>query len=172
MARVDFSAQPDGARLWVFAARDPVIGAEAERLASEVDAFLDGWSAHGAPLRASRDWRDDRFLLVAVDRASEPPSGCSIDAMVRHLRALEGVVGTALVAHGPVWYRDAEGEIRCVSRAEFKELARGGEVTPETHVFDTTLTEVGAVREGRLEVPAMRSWHGGAFFRQDRPARR
>lgn len=165
MARVDFRDQPDDARLWVFAAREPLTDDAVDRLLAEVDDFLDGWAAHGAPLRASREWRDDRFLMVAVDRASEPPSGCSIDAMVRRLKELEGVLGTALVAHGPVWFRDAEGEIRCVSRADFKALAGQGEVDLDTHVFDTTLTEVGALRADRLEVPASRSWHGMAFFR-------
>jgi hypothetical protein len=165
MARVPFEEQPDEGRLWVFAARAP-LGAEGQaRIGRSVDAFLDGWAAHGHPLRASRDLADDRFLFVAVDPASEPPSGCSIDAMVRHLKSLEQEVGAELVAHGPIWYRDSGGDIRCVSRAEFKALAADGSVEQSTRVFDTTITEVGALRAGRFEVPAHEAWHGTAFFR-------
>ncbi|HKK93985.1 MAG TPA: hypothetical protein VJ925_11150 [Longimicrobiales bacterium] len=164
MARVSFSDQPDDARLWVFAARESLSADAVALLGASVDEFLDGWAAHGHPLRASRDIADDRFLFVAVDRASEPPSGCSIDAMVRHLKGLEGAVGTVLVAHGPVWFRDADGEIRCVTRPQFKQLAREGEVDLGTPVFDTTITELTALREGRFEVPARDAWHGAAFF--------
>jgi len=165
MPRIPFAEQPDDARLWVFAARDALDADAADRVGTAVDRFLDGWAAHGHPLRASRELAEGRFLFVAVDRASEPPSGCSIDAMVRHLKALEGEVGTQLVAHGPVWYRDTEGDVKCVERAEFRSLAAEGEVDAGTAVFDTTLTEVGALRAERFEVPARESWHGTAFFR-------
>jgi hypothetical protein len=165
MARVPFDEQPDEGRLWVFAARAPLSAEAQEVIGASVDAFLDDWAAHGHALRASRDVAADRFLFVAVDPASEPPSGCSIDAMVRHLKMLEGEVGAELVAHGPVWYRDGEGGIRCVSRAEFRTLAAEGSVDLGTSVFDTTITEVGALRSGGFEVPARDSWHGFAFFR-------
>ncbi len=160
MPRIDFQDQPDDARLWVFAARNRLAPDVQERLLGSVDEFLAGWAAHGHPLRASRDLREGCFLFVAVDRASEPPSGCSIDAMVRHLKGLEEALGTALVSHGPIWLRREDGAIDCLSRAEFRAAARSGEITGETPVFDTTLTEVGALRSGRFELPARSTWHG------------
>ncbi len=164
MARVPFQDQPDEGRLWVFAARAPLAEDAQARIGASVDAFLDAWAAHGHALRASRELADDRFLFVAVDPASEPPSGCSIDAMVRHLKTLEADTGTELVAHGPVWYRDGDGEVRCVSRAEFRGLARDGAIDDSTPVFDTTITDVGALRGGRFEVAARDAWHA-TFFR-------
>lgn len=164
MPRIPLSDQPDDARLWVFAARDALSAEGAARVETEVDAFLEGWAAHGHPLTSSRELAEGRFLFVAVDRASEPPSGCSIDAMVRHLRSLESSVGTQLVAHGPVWYRDAHGDVQCVERAGFKARAAEGEVDLTTPVFDTTITELGTLRAGRFEVPAAESWHGPAFL--------
>lgn len=165
MPRIDFSQQPDDARLWIFAARDTVAPEALPRLLDSVDDFLEGWAAHGHPLRSSRDLRDGRFLLIAVDRASEPPSGCSIDAMVRHLKGLEGVLGTSLVSHGPVWLRSEDGEIACLSRTEFRAASRAGEIDEDTPVFDTTLTEVGALRSGRFELPARSTWHGTLLSR-------
>lgn len=164
MARIPLSDQPDDARLWVFAARDDLSPEAVDLLTGSVDEFLDGWAAHGHPLRASRHVADGRFLFVAVDRASEPPSGCSIDAMVRHLKGVEQSVGTSLVDHAPVWFRDAAGEIHCVTRPEFRKLARDGQVDLDTPVFDTTITELDALRDGRFEVPARDAWHGAAYF--------
>jgi hypothetical protein len=165
MPRVPFESLPDDARLWIFALQQELDPGEEEVLLSTVESFLDGWAAHGAPLTAGSSWVERRFLLVAVDQRSVPPSGCSIDSMVRALKEVETRTGKRLVDHGPVYFRGESGEVRRLSRKEFREAAAAGDVSPETRVFDTTLTRLGALREGRLEVPARDSWHGGAFFR-------
>jgi hypothetical protein len=165
MPRIDFSELPDHGRLWVFpAGRDLDTQAQASTL-RVVDDFLDGWAAHGAPLRSGRELSEGRFLLVGVDVDAESPSGCSIDALVRRLRELGDAIGAGFVDHAPVWYREGE-DIRSVSRSEFRALSESGEVTPDTPVFDTSLTTVAALREGRLERPARESWHGRVYFRE------
>ena len=163
MPRIDFARLPDDARLWTFAADRPLENAEAQTLLGEVDDFLEGWKAHGTPLTAGRDWRHGRFLLVAVDERSAPPSGCSIDAMVRVLKGLEERLDVTLVDNAPVWYRD-DGGVRRASRPEFGARAREGDVDLDTVVFDTTVTRVGDLRAGRWERPARESWHARAFF--------
>lgn len=163
MPRIEFDALPDDARLWVFGAVRPLSDEEEATLLRTVDERLEDWEAHGTPLTCARDWRYGRFLLVGVDERSEPPSGCSIDAMVRVLKGLEERLGVGLTDHAPVWYR-SDGEVRTVSRPDFRRLAREGEVDPETVVFDATVTRVGQVREGAWEVPARAAWHGRAFF--------
>lgn len=170
MPRADFDSLPDDSRLWVFCAERPLEPAEQAELLAEVDAFLDGWKAHGSPLTGARDLREGRFLMVAVDEASVPPSGCSIDAMVRRLGDLETRLGVGLVGHGAVFWRDADGEVRRASRGEFQALARAGAVSGDTRVFDATLTRLGELRQGRWERPARESWHGRAFFRASLPA--
>lgn len=128
-----------------------------------MDAFLDGWAAHGTPLRAGRALVEDRFLLVGVDEDASRPSGCSIDALVNRLEELGGALGVHLLDHAPVWYRDA-GTLRSVSRGEFRDLVASGAVGPTTRVVDTTLGRVSDVRGGGLERPAAEAWHGRAFF--------
>ncbi|MEX2531473.1 MAG: hypothetical protein WD960_11935 [Gemmatimonadota bacterium] len=156
-----FAALPDTARLWCFGVSRELEPDEEGRLLDAVDRFLAGWKAHGHPLAASRDWREGRFLLVATDDRITPPSGCSIDALVRGLRELEQDLGMEMVGGGPVWFRQGGGDggVRRVSRAEFKTAAREGVVGPETIVFDLALTRVGELREGRWERPARNSWH-------------
>jgi hypothetical protein len=169
MPRIPFASLPDDARLWVFGSARPLESEERAELLAVVDRFLDDWRAHGTPLTGAREWRDDRFLMVAVDEASVPPSGCSIDAMVGVLRELEGRLGTVLVDHAPVFYRDRDGAVRRVARPEFRRLAVAGEVDGDTPVFDTTLVRVGAVRAGEWERAARDSWHGRAFLRTGAP---
>ena len=163
MPRIDFARLPDAGRLWVFPVSRPLGTDELRRTADVVDEFLEQWKAHGVPLRCAREIEEGRFVLVGVDEDAEAPSGCSIDALVNRLRALGQEIGATFIEHGPVWYREGD-EIRAVSRAEFKTMADDGRVTPRTHVFDTSLTRVGELREGALEKPARESWHGRAFF--------
>jgi hypothetical protein len=165
MPLTDFSRLPADARLWIFGAERALDTSERDALLGEVDRFLDQWKAHGAPLRAARDWREDRFLLVAVDEASIPASGCSIDAMVNVLKDLEGKLGVGLVGHGDVYWRAPSGEVRRATRADFRRLAEAGEVDADTRVFDTTLTRVGKLSDGGWERPAREAWHRQAFFR-------
>ncbi|HET7039839.1 MAG TPA: hypothetical protein VFH97_08115 [Gemmatimonadales bacterium] len=164
MPRVPFASLPDTARLWVFAAERPLAFAEREALLRDVDAFLDHWAAHGVPLTAGRDWRYDRFLLVAVDQEAAGVSGCSIDALTRLLRDYEGRIGVALLDNGPVSYRSGENVVR-VPRSRFAELAQAGDVGPETIVFDNTVATVGTLRAGKWEAAARLTWHGRVFFR-------
>ena len=158
MPRVDFRSLPDDARVWVFAADRPLADPAADRLLGEVDGFLDAWAAHGQPLTCARDWREDRFLAIAVDQRDAHASGCSIDGLFRVLQRLEPHLGASLLGGGRVLYRDASGAVRTVSRDEFSTLATQGAVTGETRVFDATVSTAGAWRE-RLERPAAESWH-------------
>jgi hypothetical protein len=163
MPRVEFDSLPDAARLWIFAAERELTPAEHERLVETVDAFLERWQAHGRPLVNARDLRYSRFLLIGVDEQAAGASGCSIDALVREIKRLEAEWKLVLLDHAPVLFRDGAA-IRRVSRDVFADLAREGRVTPETEVFDNTLTTVADLRRGRWQVPASASWHGQAFF--------
>jgi hypothetical protein len=150
---------PDDARLWVFGANRPLAGQEASRLNEQTARFLEGWAAHGEELAAAFDWRYDRFLIIALDERQAAASGCSIDALMGHVRKLESELGVDLVDGSPVWYRDGE-EIRRVSRREFGELAASGDVSGRTVVFDLTVGRLGELRAGRWELAANSSWHG------------
>lgn len=163
MPRTTFDALPADARLWIFAAERALSAQERDYLLSTVDGFLEQWHAHRRPLVSARDFRHDRFLLVGVDEAAAGVSGCSIDALVRDIKRVEGTLGLSLVDHGPVVYREGE-TIRRVPRDEFADLARAGQVTPDTIVFDNTLTQMGELQNGRWERPAAQTWHGRAFF--------
>jgi hypothetical protein len=164
MPTLPISQLSDSARLWVFASDRAVGGGDAERMLGRVDAFLTQWHAHGTPLTSGREWRDDRFLLIAAD--GEGASGCSIDGLFRTLTALGGELGANLVTSGLVFYRDQYGVVRSATRPQFTAAAAEGVITPETPVFDTSLTTLGEARE-RFERPVSDSWHAALL-----PARR
>lgn len=155
MPRVPLEQLSDDARAWVFASDRAISGPDAVHMLAEVDDFLDQWRAHGVPLTASREWRDDRFLVVAAE--GEDASGCSIDGLFRALKALGPQLGAKLVSSGLVFYRDDSGTVQSLTRPQFSNAAGYGAITAETPVFDTSLTRLGDVRT-RFERPAGESW--------------
>lgn len=157
MPIVPFDSLPPSSRIWIFASDRPLADAEADRLLAEVDAFLEQWQAHGEPLRTARHWVAAHFLVIGVDPTTANASGCSIDGLFRRLQRLQDAIGVRLLGGGRVFFRDPSGAPRLASRDEFALLARGGEITRETPVFDTSLTTLESWRAG-FERPAGEAW--------------
>lgn len=158
MPVVPFDTLPSESQLWLFGAAAPIDDVDEQRVLATVDTFLKGWKAHGQPLYAARDWRDGRFLAVAVDTSREGASGCSIDGLFRELKAIEGGIGTTMLDRSLVFYRDDAGFVHGVSREDFTTLAARGNIGPATPVMDLSLTDVGAYRASFVR-PAKDSWH-------------
>src|SRR3954469_141796 len=157
MALVPFSDLPPSARIWIFGSDKPLSGAVADTMLAEVDAYLDQWKAHGFPLRAAREWRDDRFLIIGIDPTVEQASGCSIDGLFRSLQQMQKTIGAQIVGGGRVFYRDASGVTHSVPRDEFSTLTSSGTIGPKTPVFDTSLTQLDAWKS-KFERPFAESW--------------
>ncbi len=163
MPMVPFERLPDESRLWIFGVGRALQDREEETLLDAVDRFLETWAAHGVQLRCGRDWRHGRFLLVAVDESSEPPSGCSIDAMVQVLKDQERALDVPIVDNSAVWYLEGD-QVQRSTRSDFKRLVEDGAVGPEVVVFDNTVTRLTEERAGQWQRPANESWHQRAFF--------
>jgi hypothetical protein len=158
MPIVAFDSLPPAARVWVFAADQPLAPVAASTLQREVDEFLTQWNAHGAPLTCAQAWRDGRFLAIGVDQSTAGASGCSIDGLFRVLQRLQPALGANLLPGPRVYWRNATGEITSGTRAEFTKLAQSGGVTKLTKVFDTAVTTADDWRR-RFELPATETWH-------------
>ncbi|MEO8624955.1 MAG: hypothetical protein ABI625_27975, partial [bacterium] len=146
MPVVPFESLPDASRVWVFGSDKPLSDEGTKALLDGVDHHLEDWKAHGAPLTVSREWRDGRFLVVAVDQSTAGATGCSIDGLFRVLQQLEREVGASLVGGGRVFYRDDHAVVQSTSRAEIATLAGTAVITKDTVVFDTALTDLGTFR--------------------------
>ncbi|CAN5816237.1 hypothetical protein BH23GEM6_BH23GEM6_08190 [soil metagenome] len=158
-----FNQFPDHARLWLFASNQTLKPETATVLLRRVDEFLDQWHAHGHPVVGARLILHDHFLLVAADEQATGVSGCSIDSLFRVLQQVERELQVSLLDSSRVHYRDEQGAVRSVPRADFRRLVSIGEVGEDTHVFDNTISTMGDLRADRWEKPLRDSWHAEAF---------
>lgn len=164
MPAVPFDRMPDDARVWVFANPRPLASADADALLERVDAFLERWAAHGAPVVGARDFRHGHFLLIAANERATGVSGCSIDSLFHALAGVERELGTDLRRTSSyVFYRDAAGEVRAAERPVFRHMAAAGQVSEDTPVFDNTVATVGDLRSGGWEKRFGDAWHARAF---------
>jgi hypothetical protein len=161
---VPFSQLPDKSQLWIFGIERYLTEAEEINFVKELDEFLEAWAAHGEVMICGREVTSSRFLFVAVDLTSVPPSGCSIDGLVHFLKKQELGLDLKIIDNSPIWYRSKEG-IERVSREEFRELALDGAVTETSTVFDTGISRLSELRTGQWEKFARDSWHK-IFFRK------
>ncbi|MEP6729881.1 MAG: hypothetical protein ABJE10_04540 [bacterium] len=157
MPVVPFETLPDSARVWVFGSDRLLSEDDTKTLLLGVDAHLAEWKAHGNPLTVGREWRDGRFLIVAVDQSTAGATGCSIDGLFRVLQELERQVRANLVGGARVFYRDDHGVVQSASRDEVGALAASAAIAEDTVIFDTSLTDLGTWR-ACFERPAKDSW--------------
>lgn len=158
-----FPAFPDDARLWVYTADRPLTAADQQALQDALDAFFAQWLSHGRAVQGAATCYADRFVLLAAEIPGGDISGCGIDASVHVLDALANDLGFRWASGLVVAYRAVAGPVQVVPRRAFKQMARAGEVGPETTVFDLGVTTVGDLRHGKFEGPAQAMWHSVAF---------
>src|SRR5690606_3247813 len=126
-------------RIWIYQADRQLTAADKAKVLDKLELFTAAWKAHGRPLAAKAEVRHDRFIILMVDDAIAPPTGCSIDKSVYLLKEIERETGLNLFDRLQMAYRDGE-QITAVPRSEFERRIATGEVTADTVVFNHLIT--------------------------------
>ncbi len=145
-------------RCWVFGSSQP-ISSQDPAVEKRLNRFFANWNSHGIPV--SGRWRIlyDRFLVVLREPEGAEVSGCSIDSMVGEVKLLEAELQTSLLDSSRIFLRNDAGDIESISRTEFKTRSAAGHITPDTEIFDTTLTRLSDMEVGIFSKPVRSSWH-------------
>ena len=154
---------PGDSRLWIYALDRPLSDSESVKLSGRIDAFISNWKSHGRPVTAGYELRGNQFVLIAGVIPGGDISGCGIDASVHALTACGEQLGFEVASGLDIFFRGDSGTIERLPRAAFRKLARAGAITGSTIVFDTSLTTLQEVFDGRFEGPAQASWHSVVF---------
>ena len=154
---------------WIFGSSRPLSQEDGE-IRSRLAEFMVRWQSHGAPVTGVYALVHDRFLVVIQLPDGASATGCSIDSMKAEIKGLEERLSTRLQDGSRIFYRAADGKVESATRAEFKALVTEGRITPDTEVFDTTLTRLGDLRPGLFSKPLRDSWHLRLYENALRPA--
>lgn len=159
--RVSFSELPEHSRLWIYQANRPFREEELPELNTQIQAFLEQWTAHGNDLKAGYELPYNRFIVIGLDQSQASASGCSIDASVHFIQALEQKYDVNLLDKMNVTYKQGE-YVAHKSLLDFKKMAKDRAVGPNTVVFNNLVATKEEYAEN-WEVPASESWHARFF---------
>ena len=162
-----FGELPGRARLWVHVADRELTAAEQGALVRQLNDFLVGWSAHGAPLVAAGTVLYDRVLVVGLDEERAGATGCSIDKLVGWVRAHgEAAQVDWFDRHQVLWRQPGETEWKAMRTPEFWALRKAEVVTADSEVVDPLAVTVKEAKSGNgwLVKRFDESWHAAMWL--------
>lgn len=165
---VTFDALPPTARVWIYQANRPLTEAELAAVGPRLAQFATAWTSHGAALSAAVEFRHRQFLIIGLDEAVAGASGCSIDASVRFVQALESALSISLLDKAHLAFRGPAG-LALLERSALKPAVAAGTLGPDTPYFDNTVATK-AELDARWPAPAGRTWLARYFAPAAAPA--
>jgi hypothetical protein len=153
---VPFETLPNNARLWIFQAERKFSQDELTIISSQLQLFTDSWNAHGQPLQASFQVKEDNFILLAVDESFHQASGCSIDSSVHVIREIGTLIQQDLFRRDLVSFRMGD-KIETVKVSNLKTAFKEGIWNENTLTFNTLAGTKGQL-ENEWLVSAKTTW--------------
>lgn len=157
-----FDPLPDSARIWIHASDRDLSAEEQAGTIEALHAFIAGWSSHGRKVEGMASIVKNRFVIIGAYVPGGDISGCGIDASVHALSGIAEEVGFGWAPALDVFFA-RDGRVEQADRIAFAEMASRGDVTPDTMVYDTSLTTLDQWRSEGFERLARTSWHGRVF---------
>jgi len=158
----EFEGLPDDSKLWVFSLAQEIPVGVTGALATELQEFIDGWRAHGSPVRGALAFPDRWFVLVAADPSFSEVSGCSIDSLFRSVETICRKFDLQVTDPAVIYFRE-NSRVTALGRDEFETACRSGRILETTPVFNNAVSTLAELRAGRWEQPFARSWHAARF---------
>ena len=156
-----FDRLPDDSRVWIYATNRYLSDEEVIAIEQDLSAFLTQWTAHQQALEASCLIPYNNFIVIGLNENKNSASGCSIDASVHFLKQLEKKFKLDLFDRMLITYKK-NNQIKHLALHEFKRLAKQGELSKSTTVFNN-LVQTKKDFLSNWETLAEFSWHNSLF---------
>jgi hypothetical protein len=154
--KVEFNQLPDNARVWIYAAAQPLNQTQQQHITAAANTFTENWTAHQMPLRASFKIINDLFLVFGVDIAHHEVSGCGIDKSVQLVQNWEKELSIDLFNRLQLEYLH-QNQLHTSTKAKITELLANGTLTPETPFYNKTVLTVADLNNNFI-IPLKNSW--------------
>lgn len=152
-----FSTLPEHSRVWIYQCERFLAPHEVIAINEEGDRFVNGWSAHGAPLTAKIAIVENLFLVVMVDELQAKTTGCSIDKSVAFVKEVEDYLGASLTNRMKVAL-DVNNQILVADLNKLSELKASNVISEDTIAYDN-LVDTKAKLFSNWKVKIGESWH-------------
>jgi hypothetical protein len=148
---------PEWSRVWIYQSNRSFTDKEMVVLNSQLNAFVQSWTAHSNQLYAACSIMHNQFIILAVDEKQAGASGCSIDKSVHFMQDIENQYGISLFDRMTFAYMD-DDTVKTASKPAFKQLYTEGVISENTPVFDNLINTVKDLKTAWVK-PLKESWH-------------
>jgi hypothetical protein len=138
---VPFNKLPGNSKVWIYQASHFMNQAEKEIISSNLQLFLESWTAHEASLKAGFEILYDLFVVIAVDESFNNASGCSIDKMVNFMKSAGEKTGIDFFNRMRVAWLQGE-KVEHMNLHEFTAAISQGKIDNNVVVFNNLVTDV------------------------------
>lgn len=148
-------------KVWIYQAEEALSDSYVEAIRSELNLFLEEWTAHNQRLYTFGDILYNRFLVIIVDERYAGASGCSIDASVRFVQHLEKKYNISLLERMQIAYLTEENNVQNIATLplhDLKTAAKAGQISDQSIVFDNLVKTKGDF-DCKWKVRLEDSWH-------------
>jgi hypothetical protein len=144
-------------KLWIFQADKILTYTEEDKINQVMTDFLKSWASHGDALKSDFEILEHKFIIVRADENQTKASGCSIDSLHQCIRQIDSEFHLNLLNRLLVSYEAENQEIKTLSVSEFKEKIRSSRLSPETPVYDLSISSYDEFKE-KFKQPLKNSW--------------
>lgn len=149
-------------RVWIFQADRFLTANDKNVIEQTMGQFIPQWASHGNELYGGFDLKDELFLVIGVDEAKSPASGCSIDSLTRVVKDLGAQLNIDFFNRLAIAYVRDANKIDLVSMSAFKQLYAQNLVNENTVVFNNLVANKEEF-DTKWQTPVHNSWHSNIF---------
>lgn len=153
---VPFDLISPQSRIWIYQSARKFTPGEEEIIAAHLQAFTQGWAAHGQGLKTSFDIRYNQFIILAADESHYGASGCSIDSSVRAIKEIEQQLGLDLFDRNRVAFKDGH-TVTLITLQDLKQKYAEGIWNEASLTFNNLVSEKGQLETVWI-IPAGNTW--------------
>ncbi len=145
-----------GSRVWIYQSNRIFGLMEALELEKMLNSFVDGWQAHGDPVKGYSNLFFGQFIILMADETATGVSGCSTDSSVRLIKAIEQKFGVNLFDRQLLAFV-VKDKVQLLPLAQFSHAVENQFITQDTLYFNN-LVDTKAALENNWIVPVKDSW--------------
>jgi hypothetical protein len=146
----------DESKIWIYQAERALSIEEISKIGPLFQSFCSNWTAHNNQLKASFEFIQKRFIVLAVDESLNTASGCSIDKSVAFLKSISEMLGISLFERMQMAYIGNEG-LNTIHYNEIQNAFEEGLINEETKFYDSNIQTLGEYRNG-FSCPLKNHW--------------
>ncbi len=131
----DFS---EHSKVWIYQSNRIFLLSEAFQIEEMLEHFLADWKSHGAPVKGYANLFYGQFIIIMADEAFTQVGGCSTDASVRLIKAIEQKMQVNLFDRQTLAFV-IKDKIELLPLSQISYAFEKGFISPETLFFNNVV---------------------------------